>query len=86
MRPRRGLQLLEPWLQRRSQVGLPDHLVLQPQRDLARLVRLEQRVHVLLRGGDRDIARVAQKGDLSDIDRLAGGDRHAGRGGNRPRS
>jgi hypothetical protein len=29
---------------------------------------------------------VAQKGDLSDIDRLAGGDRHAGRGGNRPRS
>lgn len=39
-----------------------------------------------LDGGDRDIAWVAQKGDLSDIDRLAGGDRHAGRGGDRPRS
>lgn len=34
--------------------------------------------------GDRDITRVAQKGDLSDIDRLAGGNPHVARRGDRP--
>jgi len=37
-------------------------------------------------GGDHDLARIAQKGELSDIDRLAGGDRHAGGGGDRRQS
>ena len=39
-----------------------------------------------LDGGDHDLARIAQKGELSDIDRLAGGDRHAGGGGDRRQS